>query len=340
MLQSSSQRGADLVQQVLAFGRGVETKRSALNIRNIVAEIEKVVRDTFPKNIRFKVLNHPDLWAIEADSTQIHQVLLNLCVNARDAMPNGGTLSMSLSNISIDQAYARMNPGSKPGPYLAVTVEDSGVGIAPEILPKIFDPFFTTKELGKGTGLGLPTVQSIVKNHQGFLNVYSEPGKGAAFKVFLPASVKAVPIENEAQRNDALPRGRGELILIVDDEENICSITASTLESFGYRTLCAPNGAQAVALYAKHREKIAAVFTDMTMPVMDGPAEITALRAINPNVVVIAASGLGLNNDVAKAGGVNVRHFVAKPYTAEQLLKTLDEVLHPSGAVAKPLAVG
>jgi PAS domain S-box-containing protein len=326
-LEKSSQRGADLVRQVLTFARGVEGKRSAVSVRILARDVEKVIHDTFPKNIKFKVESDEDLWTIEADPTHIEQVLMNLCVNARDALPTGGKLTINIRNIIVDDAYARMNPDGKPGPYLVITVEDNGTGMPPDVLDKIFDPFFTTKEVGKGTGLGLATVLTIVKSHQGFINVYSESGKGSRFKVFLPASPSQAAEERLVIEQTQLPRGNGELIMIVDDEESIRHITQETLECFGYRTLQANNGAQAVALYAQHRDRISVVITDMTMPVMDGAAAITALRSINPHIKIIASSGLGSGDGAGKAATSGVHYFVPKPYTAERLLKILRKVI-------------
>jgi PAS domain S-box-containing protein len=329
-LQTSSQRGADLIKQVLSFARGVEGKRGPVNVRHLAKDIEKVVHDTFPKNLRFIIDSPRDLWTIEGDPTHIHQVLMNLCVNARDAMPDGGKLTVTLKNMVVDPAYARMNPDGKAGPHVVIAVEDTGMGIPAGIRDKIFDPFFTTKEVGKGTGLGLATVLTIVKSHHGFINVYSEPGKGAQFKIYLPASPNQVVVEQVVQEQNQLPRGNGELVMVVDDEDAIRSITEQTLECFGYRTLSACNGAEAVALFAQQPDEIAAVLTDMMMPVMDGPAAIVALRAIKPNVKIIGSSGLGAHDGPARSISAGVHEFISKPYTAERLLKALDKVLRHS----------
>jgi CheY-like chemotaxis protein len=313
---------------VLSFARGVEGKRGPVNVRHLVRDLEKVVHDTFPKNIRLRTDVEKELWTIEADATHIHQVLMNLCVNGRDAMPDGGTLGVTVKNMNVDQAYARMNPDGKSGPHVVITVEDSGDGIPPAIRDKIFDPFFTTKEVGKGTGLGLATVLTIVKSHKGFINVYSEPGKGARFRIYLPASPSQVAVEQISKEENSMPRGNGELVMIVDDEDAIRSITEQTLECFGYRTITAANGAEAVALYAQQPHEISVVLTDMMMPVMDGPAAIVALRAINPNVKIIGSSGLGSQDGPAKSVSAGVHDFVPKPYTAERLLKAIDKVIH------------
>jgi PAS domain S-box-containing protein len=332
-LESSSRRGAALVKQVLGFARGMEGQRIVVNPVHLMRELIQILRDTFPKNIDVKFTPPRNLWTVNGDPTQLHQVLLNLCVNARDAMPDGGSLTVSMENLVIDETYAGMNPDAQPGPFVMIKVADTGGGIPPDIRDKIFEPFFTTKEIGKGTGLGLSTVIAIVKSHGGFINLYSEVGKGTKFKVYLPANTTAAAADQVAVEQTGLPHGRGELVLVVDDEEAIRKIARRTLERFGYRVLLASHGAEAIALYAQRRQEIAAVLTDMSMPIMDGPALILALRAINPGVKIIGSSGLMANSAVAKAVDADVQHFVPKPYTAEALLKTLHEILH---GVAKP----
>lgn len=329
-IESSAQRGADMVNQVLSFARGVEGHRVAINPMYVVWDIQKIINDTFPKNIEFSVSSPDDLWTVNADPTQLQQVLMNLCVNARDAMEGGGgTLMLTLENTVLDEVYSGMNPDSNPGPYVVFSVEDTGTGIPRELRERIFDPFFTTKEVGKGTGLGLATGLLIVKAHGGFINVYSEVGKGSRFKVYLPASAAPESAEKVALEQTQLPRGNGEVILVADDEEGIRIVTQKTLERFGYKVLIAENGAQAVALYAKHGSEVAAVLLDMAMPVMDGPATIIALKAMNPDVLIIGSSGQATNGGVAKAVGAGVHHFVPKPYTAETLLRTLRKILGP-----------
>ena len=327
VLEDSAQHGADLVKQVLAFARGVEGKRISLNPVHILNEIQDMIRDTFPKNITFSYNPHRGVWTVEGDPTQLHQVFTNLCVNARDAMPNGGTLKVTIENVVLDQMYADMNPEAKPGDYVMVTVADTGSGIPVDIQNKIFEPFFTTKEIDKGTGLGLATTMGILRSHGGFIRVYSEMGKGATFKVYLPANAASKGEVDVDVGKTPLPRGNGELVLVVDDEERMRIVVQGTLEQFGYRVLLAANGAEAVALYAQKREQIAIVLTDMAMPVMDGPATIVALKSMNPNLKIIGSSGLPSDGDVAKAKVEGVKHFVPKPYTAETLLKIFEEAL-------------
>ena len=326
IVSSSAQRGADMVRQVLSFARGVEGRREVVRIPLLVEEIAKITNETFLKHIRIRTSLAADLWTVLGDPTQLHQVLLNLCVNARDAMPQGGDLTISSENVSIDNQYAGLNDEAKPGNYIQVQVEDTGSGMPPEVIEKIFDPFFTTKDLGKGTGLGLSTTLAIIRSHGGFLRVESTPGSGTRFKIYLPAQSGPAPETPQAGESN-MPRGHGELILVVDDELRVRQITQQTLEAFGYRVVLACEGAEAVAIYASRASEIAAVLTDMMMPLMDGPAAILVLRRLNPELPILAASGLAVQEQVAKATSLGVKHFLPKPYTAEALLTILDEVL-------------
>ena len=326
-LQTSAQRGADLVRQVLTFARGIGGQRVAVNLVHLLRDIQNIVRDTFPKSIELNVVRPESPWRVTGDPTQLHQVLLNLCVNARDAMPNGGRLTIALENTVVDEDYVAANPGSKPGTYVRVQVADNGTGIPAAIREHIYEPFFTTKELGKGTGLGLSTTLAIVKSHGGFINLYSETGRGSIFKIYLPASAASPEPEPGSMPTIDLPRGTGQTVLVVDDEEGIRKVAQKTLERFGYRVLVAQHGADALSLYAKAGAEIDLVLTDMAMPIMDGPALIVALKSMNPRVKIVASSGLNSNGGVAKAIGAGVKHFIPKPYTTETLLKTLAEVL-------------
>ncbi len=326
VLETSAQRGANLVKQVLSFTRGLEGERAILQERHLISEIEKILKETFPKSIEISTDVPKDLWAITGDPTQLHQVLMNLCVNARDAMPNGGRLNISAENIFIDENYARMNIDARVGPYIAISVSDTGTGIPPEIMNRVFEPFFTTKGLGKGTGLGLSTAFGIVRDHGGFINVYSEVGKGTKFKVYLPA-IETTEIKELHEKHLELPAGHGELILVVDDEASVLEITKVILEASRYRVITASDGTEAVALYLQNKGEIKLVLMDMMMPIMDGPASIRALRSVNPQVKVIAVSGLNEDDKLAEITGTGVCTFLSKPYTAETLLKTLYSVL-------------
>jgi PAS domain S-box-containing protein len=325
LMLGNIERGADMVKQILLFARGVQGERIPLQPRHLIREIIKVITETFPKSVQIKSLISEDPRLILGDATQIHQVLLNLCVNARDAMPDGGTLMINTENVRLDEIYARMNPEARPGEYVMIAVADTGEGIPQQLLSKIFDPFFTTKEQGKGTGLGLSTVQGIVKGHGGFINVYSEVGKGTEFKVYLPVAESPHAI-SEAIQTD-WPMGNGELILVVDDEAAVRELAKNVLEMFGYRALVAGDGAEAMAIYAERRGEIRAVLTDLMMPVMDGPATIRALQRLNPQIKIIAVSGLSGNGRMLEAAQAGVKLFLPKPYTADRLLKAISEIL-------------
>ena len=334
IIDTSCHRGADLVRQVLSFARGLEGQRVAIRLEHLIGELEKIIRETFPRNIRI-VTQAPDtLWPITGDPSQLHQVLLNLAVNARDAMPQGGILTLSASNLTLDAQFAGTCKEAKPGPHVLLEVIDTGFGISPEVLESIFEPFFTTKGLGEGTGLGLATVRTIIKSHGGFLHVESEVGRGTTFKVYLPSSPALGSTESVSPLDADLPHGRNELVLVVDDEMSIRFITQQTLETFGYRVLTACNGTEAVALYAKQRQAIALVLTDMMMPGMDGEESIQALVGINPSVKIIATSGVDSQANRAKTTKAEGYDFLPKPYTAQTLLRRIRKVLDRTAAVA------
>ncbi|MDZ4288822.1 MAG: PAS domain S-box protein, partial [Prosthecobacter sp.] len=324
-IELSARRGAEMVQQVLSFARGVEGRRLVIDPAEVVRDVQHLIHETFPKSIEFHAHAAAAVPAFMGDPTQVHQVLINLCVNARDAMPEGGRIDLFTATVRLDSQDAALNPNAKTGPYVVIKVADNGSGIPKEIRDKIFDPFFTTKELGKGTGLGLSTVLAIVKSHGGFINVDSEPGRGTAFTVYFPAHARTDDTRNPLMQ-EMHPRGNGEVVLVVDDEESVRSITRRTLEAFGYNVITACDGAEAVALYAEHRDTIEVVLTDMMMPVMDGPAAIRILTRMNPDVRIIAASGLNLNGGGALVADMAVKHFLPKPYTAQTLLLALKEL--------------
>lgn len=326
-LMSSAQRGANLVAQVLAFARGVEGQRIPVNVGHLVGELVRVMRETFPKNISIESKSGTTIWPVPGDPTQIHQVVLNLCVNARDAMPNGGKLSITVENIVLDDTFASMNGDAHAGSHVVIKVEDSGTGIAHDVMERIFEPFFTTKELGKGTGLGLSTTLAIVKSHGGFINLYSEIGRGTKFRVYFPADALAEPSAESSIEQARLPRGNGELILVVDDEESIRNVARSTLQRFGYSVLLAQHGAEAIAIYAQQKGSIAVVLTDMAMPIMDGPSLIRALKSIDPKVRIIGSSGLTSNAGDSKGAGLGLEYFIPKPYTAEAMLRAIRSIL-------------
>lgn len=325
VLVANAKRGANLVKQVLSFAKGLEGKFTILQVKHLISEIKQIIKETFPKSLEIRTDIPQSLWTVSGDATQLHQVLMNLCVNARDAMPDGGRLSICAENQFIDRSYAQMHLDAQVGSYIVVTVTDTGMGIPPEILDRIFEPFFTTKELGKGTGLGLSTVMGIIKSHNGFINVSSVIGKGTEFKVYIPAIEST---EAEVLEDTELPIGHGELVLVVDDEVAIREITKTSLEAYNYKVITACDGIEAIALYAEHRDEISIVLTDMMMPSMDGLTTIRTLRKINPQVKIIAISGLASGDKLAAVIGTGVKTFLSKPFTTQELLKTLDGLLH------------
>jgi PAS domain S-box-containing protein len=318
-IQISCRRGAELVRQVLSFARGVEGKRISLRLRHLIDELNGMISETFPRNIKIVTQVPYDLWPIVGDPTQLHQVLLNLAVNARDAMPRGGTLTVAAANITLPAHGVDTSSGR----HVMIEVRDTGQGIPPEIRERIFEPFFTTKEIGKGTGIGLATVHTVVKNHGGFIDVDSEPGHGTTFKIYLPADPELQLVATTPPFLADLPRGHDELVLVVDDEFSIRDITQRTLEAFGYRVLTANNGAEAVELYTKQAQQIAVVLTDMMMPVMDGAATIPLIKRINPAAKIIVVSGLEAPGETR----ASIADFLPKPYSAKTLIKLVRDVL-------------
>jgi PAS domain S-box-containing protein len=325
-VESSAQRGAGVVKQLLTFARGVEGQKVALQPSHLIKEMAKLIQETFPKSIAVELDYPRDLWLVTGDTTKLHQVLLNLCVNARDAMPQGGSLSLRAENVHVDEALAQQIPDANAGDYVLLSVTDTGTGIPPEILDKIFDPFFTTKGPDKGTGLGLSTVQGIVKSHEGFLQVVSQVGQGTQFKVYLPAALEFQPAPTEVEERDWL-RGQGQLILVVEDEAMVRNLFKQTLEKYGYRVITACEGAEAIALYAQHKAEIKLVLTDLAMPIMDGTTTIRILKRMNPQACLIATSGAGSSADLAGVESLGVTAFLRKPFTTASLLQMVHETL-------------
>lgn len=327
LVETNVNRGADLVKQVLSFTRGYEGERVSIQVGHLIGEIRQIVKETFPKSIEFHADVPVDLWTVSGDPTQLHQVLINFCVNARDAMSEGGILRISGENIYIDENFARMNIDAQVGNHILITVSDTGEGMPRSIMDRIFEPFFTTKEIGKGTGLGLSTAMGIVKSHCGFITVSSELGQGTTFKLYLPV-IERVITNSKDKSECKFFKGQGELILVVDDEDSIREITKMSLEENAYKVIMASDGIEAITLYAKHKGEIQAVLIDMMMPTMDGLTTIRTLQKIDPNVKVIAVSGLMSTQQVTDAIGESVKTFLSKPYTSNELLKNLQVVLN------------
>ncbi len=322
MLEESAKRGTALVQQILSFGRGSDGTRSSVQIGYILAEVVRVMRQTFPKSIDISLnLETTKLWPIFADATQLHQVLMNLTINARDAMPHGGTLSIAADNLVLDENYVRMNDDARIGSYVVVTVADTGTGIPPEILEHIFDSFFTTKAPDKGTGLGLSTTLSIITSHGGFVTVDSQVGQGTRFKVYLPAETSSEP--DLMCDTLELPLGNGELVLVVDDELSVREIVKGSLAAYNYRAITAGDGIGAISIYAKHKAEIQFILLDLMMPSLDSAATIRALQQIDPDVSIIVMSGLSATEQTENMQNLNIQAFLTKPFTSQELLQVL-----------------
>ncbi len=330
-LQYSAEHGSSLIRQILSFARGLDEQRSLFSPLSVAQEVESTIRDTFPRSIHIELTAGHELKLVNGNASQIYQVLMNLCVNARDAMPLGGTLSLRLENIVVDDVIAGMHLDATPGEYVAIQVSDDGQGMDHSTIDRIFEPFFTTKEVGKGTGLGLPTAYSIVRGHGGFITIYSELGRGSTFKVYLPVAAAGTSDESSEMSLGDLPLGCGEMVLIVDDEPSLRDVAQATLLKFGYGVLTARHGADALPLYVTHRNEIAVVITDISMPVMDGPALIAAIHSIDPDLPIIASSGLGLDAQLAEAQDAGVKYFLPKPYSADRMLRLLRQVLDAKG---------
>ncbi|MDY6783526.1 MAG: PAS domain S-box protein [Cyanobacteriota bacterium] len=325
--ENYAQRGAKLVKQVLSFARGsqkIEGEREVLRVGDLFGEVKQIVAELFPKSIDLETYIQPEVWNLWGDGTQLYQVLLNFCLNARDAMPDGGILRLSAKNLYVDETVARSNIDASVGSHVVLTVSDTGCGIPAEICSRIFDPFFTTKEVGKGTGLGLAIAASIVKSHGGFIELFSEPHIKTQFKVFLPGVEAAADTTEEDLQ---LYRGNGELILVVDDEAAICKTVQMTLETYDYCVLTAENAVDAISIYAQHPQAIRAVLIDLTMPSMNSLSAIRTLSELNPNAKIIAAGGLISNKQVALAEELCVKAFLFKPYPVAKLLKIVSDIL-------------
>ncbi len=321
-LAENSKRGRELVAQILTFARGGDGEHTILQPRHLLAEVVQVARQTFPRSIEISLqIENSNLWTLSADSTQLHQVLINLCVNARDAMPDGGELTIKAENIILTDEYPKLHPDAHGGAYVAITVADTGIGIPPELLSRIFEPFFTTKPIGKGTGLGLSTVQTIVHNHQGFVDISSQVGQGTQFRFYLPANDGIEPVQVES----ILPTltGNGELILIVDDEPSIREILGDTIESYDYQSITAHNSQQAIELYRQHHHKIHTILLDYMMPGGNPDQTIAQFHSIDPQVRVILMSGLSAAEIAVESHGEPATSFLAKPFSTRDLLCAL-----------------
>ena len=327
-LETSTKRGSEIIKQVSTFARGTEKEFAPQQLRYIISEIESIIKGTFSKNIQLRVGVSKDLSMVLGDAAQLQQALMNLCLNARDAMPDGGRLTITAEDMYMDESFAHMILGAHPGPYVVLTVADTGTGIPQEIQEKVFEPFFTTKEKGKGTGFGLSMVYSIVKSHNSLIKLYSEIGKGTEVKIFMPIThlTENKPIQQTTQQTAAM--GNGENILVVDDELSVLQISKEILEMRGYRVMTATDGAEATALFASaEKGSVDLVITDMNMPLMDGSSTIRALRRLSPSLKIIVSSGLLTDVNSAGVAGLDIQGYLTKPYTADNLASMVTKVL-------------
>ena len=341
-VETSAERAAGIVRQLLTFGRGKEDERVLLQVRHLVRDMGKIVRETFPRSIEVKVDCPVSLWPVRGNATQIHQILMNLCINARDAMPNGGQLILRAHNVMLDEHYVSMYPEAKLGPFVRILVTDTGTGIPDSVRDRIFDPFFSTKEVDAGTGLGLTTVLGIVKEHNGFITFVSHPGKGTTFEIHLPATPDAEALVETQQARALAPSGQGELVLVVDDEPAIRGAAERTLKRHHYEVILANDGIDAVAQFTSQRDTVMAVVTDLFMPWMDGTTLCRTLRRLNPTLPIIvstgAAVGPGPGELLSRLADLGITTVLQKPHSGEELLKALFHVLHEAGA--QPASTG
>lgn len=327
-LETCSQRAAGIVRQVLTFARGIEGARVLVNPAHLIKDMARIARETFPRSIEVEMEVNGNSHVVMGDATQLHQVLMNLCLNARDAMPTGGTLSLRLSAAELAAETARIHPKAQPGSYLVISVRDTGSGIPPELLDKIFDPFFTTKPIGQGTGLGLPSVLGIAESHGGFVQVETAPGQGSTFNVYLPRARELGEVTPVGRNEGACPRGNGETILVVDDEPAVRKIASAVLTANGYRVVSAAEGAEAVSVFHEYRTQIKVVVSDLMMPRMDGPTALRVLRKLQPELKSIIITGLGEEGRIAEARAAGADLVLHKPFASEKLLNALHELLH------------
>jgi PAS domain S-box-containing protein len=333
-IESCAGRAIEVVRQLLSFARGREVPRQPVQVRHLIREVASVARETFPRNIVTSESCAAHLWPVMADGTQLLQVLMNLCVNARDAMPAGGTLSLRARNLLLDERLTDAPDGATAGPYVLITVQDTGTGIPDDARAHVFESFFTTKPDGEGSGLGLAMVKSIVADHRGIVSFTTDAGRGTRFDVYLPASPDRTTKTGEPEAGAAV-RGRGELILVVDDERAIRDTTGATLERHGYGVLSAGNGIEALAHYSAHRDEVRLVLTDLMMPAMDGVALCRALRSLAPALPIVVAGG-GLFGAAGRRAlqdlaAMNVTDILQKPHDAAALTHTVARCLQDPG---------
>jgi len=333
VMNTSAQHGANLIRQVLTFARGTETDDERMPVQPslIIRDVVELISETFPRSIKVSSDTGDVLHFVKGNHTQLGQVLMNLCVNARDAMPEGGQLTIKAQNVVIDEITASANPGAQPGRHVLIAIADTGCGIPPDIIDRIFDPFFTTKNHGEGTGLGLATTLGIVKSHDGFLQVKSTVGQGTEFRIYLPAILESTEAAQPPSDETAAMHGRGETVLVIDDEASVREIVGVTLEAYGYQVILAADGHLGIDLYRQHANEIKAVLTDMMMPTMQGAQVIATLHAIKPDLPIMAMSGLLDAKKLTFTVEPGRLQILQKPMSSEQLLRAVHSLLNQPG---------
>jgi signal transduction histidine kinase len=328
-IRDQAQRSAGLTSQLLAFARRQVLRPRNVELNALVSEMMDMLKTALGAQIEVQVMLSPDLGLTSADPTQIEQVLMNLCLNSRDAMPQGGRIVIQTQNTEIGEAFCQIYSYAKPGNYVLLSVSDTGVGMDAATRERIFEPFFTTKEMGRGTGLGLATVYGIVRQHNGFVNVYSEPGQGTTFHVYLPASSRFPEAEPAVPAGEEAQKGGGETILVAEDHDGLRELVGQTLVSQGYRVILASNGQAALGMFKAKSDDIQLVILDVAMPVVGGPEAYSQMCAIKPGLPVIFMTGhvvepLALTSRV-QGGAI----FLQKPCTAETLNRAIRDTLDP-----------
>ncbi|HEY1110204.1 MAG TPA: PAS domain S-box protein, partial [Opitutaceae bacterium] len=326
IIHQAARRASSIVKQLLAFSRGQDGERHALQVTTIFSEVARFLTETFPRDIALTVKSQQGLLPVLADPTQLHQVMMNLCINARDAMPRGGKLSLSAQNVEVGEVEAKLSDRARPGRYVMITVADTGVGMPARVIERIFDPFFTTKEVSHGTGLGLFTVAGIVKSHGGFVTVYSEEGQGSAFNVYLPAVAPRAD-EPAPAASIAAPAGRGQCVLVVDDEQPIVATIRHLLARYHYTVLTAANGEEGLRVARTPGTTIDLVLTDSMMPVLGGVDMVRELRKTHPAVKVIAMTGLEQEEKKRAYHALGVKRLLLKPVEPQELLNAVHAAL-------------
>ncbi len=325
-IEQHVQSGAELTSQLLGFARGGKYEVKPTDLNSLIRKTSEILGRT-KKEVTIHEKYQKDIWTVEADQGQMEQVLLNLYLNASQAMPGGGELYLQTENVTLDKKYAKLH-NIEPGNYAKISVTDTGTGMDKATRQKIFDPFFTTKDMGsiKGTGLGLASADGIIKNHGGIIDVYSEKGAGSTFNIYLPASEAVIGDQEAEIREEKIPTGH-ETVLFVDDEEMIIDVSKEMLKTLGYEVLTARNGREAIEVYKENRDRIDIVIMDMIMPEMGGGEAYDRLKEINPDIKVLLSSGYSINGQAKEILERGCNGFVQKPYSIKDLSRTIREVL-------------